>query len=249
MNNLLNIKRMSSLILFLLSSFSSAFTVTLDPGHGGHDSGALGIHSKEKDITLTISKLVAKKLKAENIDVKLTRNKDIFIPLTERTAIANSYKSDIFISIHADSAPNKEAKCSSVFMISEKGLAQVQHKLLKNKEKVPDVLNLELKNDNIDESLVKTLVDLTQTATVNDSSLLGSVIKKEISKTHCLHSDTIGMQAFAVLKSPVMPSVLIETSFISNPQEERLLTDKDFINKLTDSIVAGIVRYKNKKDI
>lgn len=219
-------------------------TIAIDAGHGGEDPGARGATgSREKDITLAI----AKKLKAK-IDEDpgmrgvLTRDGDYFIPLHGRVMKARKFKADLFVSIHADAFTNPAARGSSVFALSEKGATSASARYLAKKENESDLIggvSLNVK----DPVLARTLLDLSQTATINDSLKLGKAVLGYIGEINKLHKNHVEQAGFAVLKSPDIPSILVETAFISNPEEERKLNSDAYQDKLVVSIFAGIKKY------
>jgi N-acetylmuramoyl-L-alanine amidase len=219
-------------------------TIAIDAGHGGEDPGARGASgTHEKDITLA----VAKKLKAK-IDEEpgmrgvLTRDDDYFIPLHGRVVKARKLQADLFVSIHADAFTNPAARGSSVFALSEKGATSASARYLAKKENESDLIggvSLNIK----DPVLARTLLDLSQTATINDSLKLGKAVLGHIGEINKLHKSHVEQAGFAVLKSPDIPSILVETAFISNPEEERKLNDDAYQDKLVLSILAGIKKY------
>lgn len=218
--------------------------VTLDPGHGGEDPGAIGsTGAQEKTVTLAIAKRLKRQLEADgNVRVTLTRDSDFFVPLQMRVQKAHKAQADLFISIHADAWTNPEARGSSVFALSEKGASSAAARLLAEKENAADVIggiNLEYK----DRVLASVLVDLSLTAKINDSLKLGRAVLSEISNINTLHKSHVEQAGFAVLKSPAIPSILIETAFISNPEEERKLTDESHQERLAEAILRGVRQY------
>jgi len=219
-------------------------TIAIDPGHGGEDPGAMGASgSREKDITL----MVAKKLKAKidsdpNMQAVLTRDGDYFIPLHGRVVKARKLQADLFISIHADAFTNPAARGSSVFALSEKGATSASARYLAKKENESDLIggvSLNVK----DPVLARTLLDLSQTATINDSLKLGKAVLGQIGNINKLHKNHVEQAGFAVLKSPDIPSILVETAFISNPEEERRLNDEAYQDTLVTSIFEGVKKY------
>lgn len=218
--------------------------IAIDAGHGGEDPGAIGATgTREKDITL----MVAKKLKAKldetpHMHGVLTRDGDYFISLHGRVVKARNLQADLFISIHADAFTNPAARGSSVFALSEKGATSASARYLAKKENESDLIggvSLNVK----DPVLARTLLDLSQTATINDSLKLGKVVLGKIGEINKLHKNHVEQAGFAVLKSPDIPSILVETAFISNPEEERKLKDDDYQNALVSSILEGIKKY------
>ena len=219
-------------------------TVAIDAGHGGEDPGALGANgSREKDITLALAKKLKQKIDAqENMRAVLVRDGDYFVPLGQRVVKARGAKADLFLSIHADAFIKPEARGSSVFALSENGATSVAARWLAKKENDADLvggINVDVK----DPFLKRTLIDLSQTATINDSLKLGHAVLKEIGGINTLHKAHVEQAGFAVLKAPDIPSILIETAFISNPEEEKRLNDPDYQDKLVDAIIGGVKTY------
>jgi N-acetylmuramoyl-L-alanine amidase len=219
-------------------------TVAIDPGHGGEDPGAIsrsGTH--EKNITLAIArKLKAKIDKEPHMRAALTRDGDYFISLPMRLVKARQLNADLFVSVHADAFIKPHARGSSVYALSERGATSAAARWLAKKENEADLIggvNLDIK----DPYLKQTLLDLSQTATINDSLKLGKEVLLEIGDINHLHKNDVEQAGFAVLKSPDIPSILVETAFISNPDEEKKLKDTAYQDKLADAILAGIKRY------
>jgi N-acetylmuramoyl-L-alanine amidase len=219
-------------------------TVTLDPGHGGEDPGAVGKGgSYEKNVTLAVAKRLKARIDAEpNMRAVLTRDSDFFVPLQMRVQKARRVQSDLFLSIHADAWIKPDARGSSVFVLSERGATSTQARLLAQRENDADLVggvNLGAK----DLFLARTLLDLSQTATINDSLKLGKYLLGELGGVNTLHKNHVEQASFAVLKAPDIPSALIETAFISNPDEERRLNDDAYQDKLAEAIVRGVRQY------
>jgi len=219
-------------------------TITLDPGHGGEDPGAVGKGgSFEKNVTLAVAKRLKARIDAEpNMRAVLTRDSDFFVPLQMRVQKARRVQSDLFLSIHADAWIKPDARGSSVFVLSERGASSTQARMLAQRENEADLVggvNLAAK----DLFLARTLLDLSQTATINDSLKLGKYLLGELGNVNTLHKDHVEQASFAVLKAPDIPSALIETAFISNPEEERRLNDDAYQDKLADAIVRGVRQY------
>lgn len=219
-------------------------TIAIDAGHGGEDPGAHGANgSFEKNITLKIAKKLKEKIDAEpNMRGILTRDGDYFIPLHGRVVKARNAKADLFVSIHADAFTNQAARGSSVFALSERGATSASARYLAKKENESDLIG-GVSLDDKDPVLARTLLDLSQAATINDSLKLAQAVLGNIGKVNSLHKGKVEQAAFAVLKSPDIPSILVETAFISNPEEERKLNDEDYQDKLVGSIVNGIKKY------
>ena len=218
--------------------------VAIDAGHGGEDPGAKGHDgSYEKNVTLAI----ARKLKAlmdnePNMRGVLIRDGDYFIPLGGRTAKARRLHADLFVSIHADAYVNSDARGSSVFALSEHGATSAAARWLAKKENDADLMG-GINIDVGDVQLKKTLLDLSQTATINDSLKLGKAVLSELGSINDLHKGRVEQAGFAVLKSPDIPSILVETGFITNPKEEKKLTDDEYQEKMAETIFSGIKRY------
>ncbi|MET0322818.1 MAG: N-acetylmuramoyl-L-alanine amidase [Duganella sp.] len=219
-------------------------TIALDPGHGGEDPGASGSNgSREKDIVLSIAKRLKGKLETiPNIRVMLTRDGDYFVPLGKRVEKARKVQADLFVSIHADAFVQPSARGSSVFVLSEKGATSSAARWLADKENQADTIGgVNVKYH--DKQLASVLFDLSTTAQINDSLKLGKSVLSEIGGINRLHKGSVEQAGFAVLKAPDIPSILIETAFISNPEEEARLRDENYQNQLADAIVKGIRTY------
>lgn len=219
-------------------------TIALDPGHGGEDPGAAGAHgSREKDVVLAIAKRLKTKLEQQpNMRVMLTRDADFFVPLQMRVEKARKVQADLFVSIHADAFIETSARGSSVFVLSEKGASSSAARWMANKENLADAIGgVNLKNH--DQQLAGVLFDLSTTAQISDSLKLGKAVLSEIGGINRLHKGAVEQAGFAVLKAPDIPSILIETAFISNPEEEARLGDDAYQDQLADAIVKGIKRY------
>lgn len=225
------------------------YTVMLDPGHGGIDSGAVGHEgSMEKHVVLEIANNVKNLLKGHGIDAFLTRTDDTFIPLYDRVQIAHAHNASLFMSIHADGFTSPAAHGASVFALSTRGASSAMAKYLAKSENAADEVagNRAMHKDKY---LDRIIFDLEQTETIKESLLLGSHIVRHISPVHPMHSRQTEQAAFVVLKSPYIPSVLVETSFITNPEEERLLGTTAFRYKIASAITNGIVSYFGRKQI
>ena len=219
-------------------------TITLDPGHGGEDPGAVGAAgSYEKNVTLAVAKRLKAKIDAEpNMRAVLTRDTDYFVPLHVRVQKARRVRSDLFISIHADAFIRADANGSSVFALSESGASSSAARYLAQKENAADLIggvNIDVK----DRMLARTLLDLSQTATISDSLKLGKSVLGELSGINRLHKASVEQAGFAVLKAPDIPSILVETAFISNPEEERRLNDDAYQDKMAEAILSGMRTY------
>ncbi|MBR7779189.1 N-acetylmuramoyl-L-alanine amidase [Undibacterium rugosum] len=228
-------------------SVSRLITIAIDPGHGGEDPGALGRNgSREKDVVLAIAKrLKAKIEQLPNMRVMLTRDGDYFVPLNVRVEKARAVQADLFMSVHADAFVNASARGSSVFALSEKGASSTAARWLADKENAADLIGgVNIKTH--DKQLASVLLDLSTTAQINDSLKLGKVVLDEISGINKLHKGAVEQAGFAVLKAPDIPSILIETAFISNPEEEARLTDGAYQDQMADAIVKGVKKYFSK---
>jgi N-acetylmuramoyl-L-alanine amidase len=219
-------------------------TIAIDAGHGGEDPGAQGANgSHEKDITLGIAKKLKERIDAEpNMRGILTRDGDYFIPLHGRVVKARNMQADLFISVHADAFVRPDARGSSVFALSEKGATSASARYLAKKENESDLIG-GVSLDDKDANLARTLLDLSQTATINDSLKLGKAVLTRIGEINTLHKGSVEQAGFAVLKSPDIPSILVETAFISNPEEERRLNDDGYREKLVEAIMSGVKKY------
>ncbi|MDX9698543.1 MAG: N-acetylmuramoyl-L-alanine amidase [Rhodocyclaceae bacterium] len=220
------------------------YTVVLDAGHGGEDPGAIGRRgSYEKNVTLSIARRLQKKIDAEpNMRAVMTRKGDYFVPLNQRVAIARRVQADLFVSVHADAFVRPEARGSSVYVLSERGATSSAARWLAQKENDADLIGgVNLARQ--DGHLARTLLDLSQTATINDSLKLGSAVLKELGGINRLHKPQVEQAAFAVLRAPDIPSVLVETAFISNPDEEKRLNDNAYQDKMAEAIMRGIRQY------
>ena len=219
-------------------------TVVIDAGHGGEDPGARGRGgTHEKDVTLAIARKLKERIDREpNMRAVLTRDGDYFIPLQNRVQKARKVNADLFVSVHADAFIRPDARGSSVFALSERGATSAAARWLAKRENEADLIggvNLDVR----DPYLKQTLLDLSQTATINDSLKLGKHVLSELSEINNLHKPHVEQAGFAVLKAPDIPSILVETAFISNPEEERRLRDDAYQNKMADAIISGIKRY------
>jgi N-acetylmuramoyl-L-alanine amidase len=218
--------------------------VAIDAGHGGEDPGARGRHgTREKDVTLAIARRLKAAIDKEpNMRAVMIRDGDYFIPLAQRVGKARRVRADLFVSIHADAWVRPDARGSSVFALSERGATSAAARMLAQRENESDLIggaNFGVS----DPVLARTLLDLTHTATINDSLKLGKHVLSEISDVNDLHKPAVEQAGFAVLKAPDVPSILVETAFISNPQEEKRLKDGAYQDRMAGAILAGIKRY------
>ncbi|OUY15999.1 N-acetylmuramoyl-L-alanine amidase [Yersinia pestis subsp. microtus bv. Altaica] len=217
--------------------------IMLDPGHGGGDPGAIGKNkNKEKNIVLQNARRLRALIQKEaNMRGFMTRNEDVFIPLKVRVAKARKLRADLFISIHADAFTNRAASGSSVFALSTKGATSTAARFLAQTQNEADQIGGVSKSG--DPYLDHTIIDLLQTATINDSLKFGKEVLSRMSKINKLHKNRVDQAGFAVLKAPDIPSILVETAFISNLEEERKLRTSRFQQQIAESIFAGIKAY------
>ena len=218
--------------------------VALDPGHGGEDPGAIGPGgTREKDVVLQVAQLLRERINQRpNMRAFLTRDGDFFVPLHVRVQKARRVQADLFISIHADAFYTARPQGASVFVLSERGASSSAARWLADKENAADGVggvNIQVR----DKALRQTLLDMSTTAQINDSLQLGGAMLGEIGRVGKLHKPRVEQAGFAVLKAPDIPSVLVETAFISNPEEEERLRDTGYQKKLADALMRGIERY------
>ncbi len=218
--------------------------IAIDPGHGGQDSGALGKHgTKEKDIVLAVAKRLASIVNAEpGMRAYLTRDTDVFITLRQRIKRARENKADMFISIHADAFKDAKAKGASVFVLSQRGASSEAAQMMADKENAADLaggISLEDKDD----MLASVLLDLSQTASLEASLEVANTVLAGLKRVGNVHKKHVESAAFVVLKSPDIPSILVETAFVSNPDEERKLNTPSHQNKIARAILSGISNY------
>jgi N-acetylmuramoyl-L-alanine amidase len=219
-------------------------TIVIDAGHGGEDPGAIGRHgSREKDVTLSIARRLKALVDAEpNMRALLTRDGDYYLGLGARVDKARKVRADLFVSIHADAFVRPHARGSSVFALSERRATSEAARWLASKENDSDLIggvNLEAKESHVRQ----TILDLYQTATIDYSLRLGNSVLKRLERVNTLHKPHVEQASFAVLKAPDVPSILVETAFISNPQEERRLNDEAYQEKLARALLEGIRDY------
>ena len=218
--------------------------VMLDPGHGGEDPGATGPSGlREKDVVLSIAREMKKRLDALGYRTYLTRNEDIFIPLGVRVARARRQKADVFISIHADAFTNPSARGTGVYALSTKGATSSAARFLAQTQNNADLIG-GVKTVGIP-SVDSAIMDMTQTVTNRDSLSLGQRVLTELGKLNKLHKGNVDRANFAVLRAPDIPSILVETAFISNPEEERLLGSTSFRQKCAQAMCDGVQQYVN----
>lgn len=219
-------------------------TVAIDAGHGGEDPGAIGRRGTlEKDVTLSIARRLARLVAAEpNMRVLMTRDGDYFVPLHQRVARARRVQADLFVSIHADAWIRPDARGSSVFALSERGATSTAAAWMARRENEADLIG-GVNLGSHDASLQRVLLDLSTTAQINDSLVLGNAVLRELERINTLHKPRVEQAGFAVLRAPDIPSILVETAFISNPDEERRLRDDAYQQQMAQAMLAGIRRY------
>ncbi|MDZ7812227.1 MAG: N-acetylmuramoyl-L-alanine amidase [Ideonella sp.] len=218
--------------------------VALDPGHGGEDPGANGPSGlREKDVVLQIARQLRDRInKKPGMRAVMTRDADFFVPLHERVSKARRVQADLFISIHADAFFTPEARGASVFALSQGGASSAAARWMAKKENAADMVggvNANVK----DEQVLKALLDMSTAAQIKDSLRVGSEVLRNIGKVGRLHKRDVEQAGFAVLKAPDIPSILVETAFISNPTEEQRLRDPEYQERLVEAIFTGIERY------
>jgi N-acetylmuramoyl-L-alanine amidase len=219
-------------------------TIVIDPGHGGEDTGARGEHGTlEKNVTLAIARRLQALINDQpDMRAVLTRTGDYYVPLAARVAMARRLKADLFVSIHANSCDHCDARGSMVFALSERRATSTLARLLARSENSADLVG-GVDIDTKDRYLARTLLDLSQTATIDHSLRLGHDVLGQLGDVSPLHSDRVEQASFAVLTAPDVPSILVETAFISNPGEERKLRDDAYQAKIADAIFRGIKEY------
>ena len=219
--------------------------VAIDPGHGGEDPGASGpsgLH--EKDVVLKIALQLRDRINAQpNMRAMLTRDADFFVPLGERVRKARRVQADLFISIHADAFVSPEARGASVFALSEHGATSSQARWMADRENAADLVGGVNTKAVKDAAVMRALLDMSTTAQIRDSLKLGGEVLGQIGKVGRLHKGSVEQAGFAVLKAPDVPSILVESAFISNPAEEARLRDPDYQQRLVEALLAGIKRY------
>ena len=219
-------------------------TVAIDPGHGGEVLGALAkCTTFEKDVPLRIMRRLREQIVADSsMRVALTRDGDYFVPLRTRVAKARAVQADLFVSIHADAWIRPDVRGSSVFALSENGATSSAAAWMARRENEADLIGgINLASH--DRQLARVLLDLSTTAQINDSLKLGSSVLRELERVNRLHKPRVEQAGFAVLKAPDIPSILVETAFISNPLEEARLRDDDYQEKMARAMLIGIKRY------
>ena len=219
-------------------------TVAIDPGHGGEDPGAIGsAGSYEKTVVLDIGRKLRAKIDAQpNMRAMMTRDDDFFVPLNVRVQKARRVEADLFVSIHADAFITPNARGSSVFALSDHGASSTAARWMANKENSSDLIGgINIKTQ--DETVSRAMLDMSTTAQIHDSLRYGTFVLDEIGSINKLHKGSVEQASFAVLKAPDIPSVLVETAFISNPEEEVKLNNEAYRDQMADAILRGIKRY------
>lgn len=218
--------------------------IVIDPGHGGKDPGATGVAgTHEKNIVLSISKILQSLINQQKgFHAVLTRSQDEYIPLRTRLEIARKYKADMFVAIHADAWKDRDARGVSVFALSQRGATSEAARWLAARENQSELMGgVELQDKS--HLLKSVLINLSQTATIRASLMIGADLMEAIKPIATLHHDRVEQAAFVVLKSPDIPSLLVETGFLSNPKEEKNLRNPQYQHKLAQAIMSGIRRY------
>lgn len=226
------------------SSGNRPILIAIDPGHGGEDPGASGgMGTREKDIVLSIGKRLKALIDKEpNMRAYMTRDRDFFVPLQTRVQKSRRVKADLFISIHADAFTNKSAKGTSVFALSRSGATSAAARYMATKENSADSIG-GIDFGSHDKNTAKVLLDMTTNAQIKDSLDIGKKVLNALSQINGVHSRKVEQAGFAVLKSPDTPSILVETAFISNPQEERFLRNTSNQQKLAEGILKGVKTF------
>jgi N-acetylmuramoyl-L-alanine amidase len=219
-------------------------TVAIDPGHGGEDPGAVGRYGTlENDVVLAVAFRLRDRITAEpNMRAFMTRDSDYFVPLATRVRKARAVSADLFVSVHADAFVLPHARGSSVFVLSDRSASSVGARWLASRENRADLIggvNLPRRNREV----ARVLLDLSTTAQIRESKRLAGAVLGELRGIGQLHKIGVEEAAFAVLRAPDIPSILVETAFISNPDEERKLRDPRYQDKLADAIFAGIRKF------
>ena len=218
--------------------------VAIDPGHGGEDPGAIGPSGlQEKDVVLAVALKLRDEINAvSGMRAMLTRDDDFFVPLYERVRKARRVQADLFVSVHADAFTRPTARGASVFALSENGATSSMARWMARKENAADLVggvNVKAR----DKHVMRAMLDMSTTAQIKDSMSVGGEVLRQIGKVGRLHKPRVEQAGFAVLKAPDIPSILVETAFISNPEEERKLRDPKYQAELVDALVTGIKRY------
>jgi N-acetylmuramoyl-L-alanine amidase len=221
-----------------------AIVIAIDPGHGGHDPGAIGKgKTKEKDVALAVSRELAARINAERgMKAILIRDGDYYVDHRQRMAIARKHKADLFVSIHADAVKDRRANGATVYALSLKGASDEEARLLAERENAAvQVGGVSLEDK--DQVLAEVLLDLSQNAAMSASLDVGSQVIRELAKIIKVRRRSVQQAGLLVLKSPDTPSILVETAYIANPSEEKMLRDRSHQGRLANAILAGIRAY------
>jgi N-acetylmuramoyl-L-alanine amidase len=219
--------------------------VAIDPGHGGEDPGAIGPTGlREKDVVLAVALQLRDRINSvPGMRAMLTRDADFFVPLHERVRKARRVQADLFVSIHADAFFTPQARGASVFALSANGATSAAARWMANKENAADAVGglntIAVK----DSQVLRAMLDMSTAAQIKDSLQIGREVLDRIGKVGALHKRSVEQAGFAVLKAPDIPSILVETAFISNPDEEALLRDPAYQQRLVEALHTGIRRY------
>ena len=225
------------------------YVIAIDPGHGGRDPGAIGKHgTREKDVALSVAKRMKTIIdRSQGYRAVLTRDGDRFVSLRNRVKKARAAEADIFVSLHADSFKSPRARGASVYALSLSGASSEAARWIAEKENASDLIG-GISLDDKDDLIASVLLDLSQTATIQDSLDLGNDVLENIGKISKLNNRQVQQAGFAVLKAPDMPSILIETAFLSNPNEERKLRNPKHQQKLARAVFAGIQKHLARRN-
>ncbi len=226
------------------SKIDRLIVVAIDPGHGGEDPGAIGPSGlREKDVVLRIALQLRDRINTlPNMRAMLTRDSDFFVPLHERVRKAQRVQADLFVSIHADAFITPQARGASVFALSQGGASSATARWMANRENAADAVGgVNIKSK--DAAVLRALLDMSTTAQIRDSMKLGGEVLGQIGRVGKLHKASVEQAGFAVLKAPDIPSILVESAFISNPEEEAKLRDPDYQAQLVRALAVGIQRY------
>jgi N-acetylmuramoyl-L-alanine amidase len=221
--------------------------IAIDAGHGGQDPGARGANgSREKDITLKVARELARQVNATpGLKAYLTRDADFFIPLKRRYQLAREHKADLFVSIHADAFTSPTARGSSVFVLSQRGASSQAARWLADQENAADLVGVKLQDKS--DTLASVLLDLSQSATMKASEDMAGQVLDGLKRLGKTHKSSVERANFVVLRSPDVPSMLVETAFISNPDEERALNDPKHQSQLAHAILDGVTSYFSRQ--
>jgi N-acetylmuramoyl-L-alanine amidase len=219
--------------------------VAIDPGHGGEDPGAIGPSGlREKDVVLAIALQLRDRLNSlPGMRAMLTRDADFFVPLAERVRKARRVQADLFVSIHADAFMTPSARGASVFALSDNGASSTAARWMANKENAADLVGGTGPALAQDPQVLRAMLDMSTTAQIKDSLKIGREVLNRIGKVGRLHKRDVEQAGFAVLKAPDIPSILVETAFISNPEEEARLASAEYQGQLVEALYSGIRRY------